>query len=140
MAPRLSRLRRWLRWAGPRPSNLVEAPSSGCLRVRRTLDEASLAAHGLAINVTSTTYMIPLGVSSAAAVRVGHAVGRRDRPGIAASLGCIDAQRPVYECGGSRLVVAPVDYRALFCDASVLAIGARLLRIAPYISCSTASR
>jgi MATE family multidrug resistance protein len=42
------------------------------------LDAASLAAHQVAIAVASTTFMVPLGISSAAAVRVGHAVGRRD--------------------------------------------------------------
>ena len=40
------------------------------------LDEISLAAHSMAVNVISITYMVPLGISSAAAVRVGHAVGR----------------------------------------------------------------
>ena len=29
------------------------------------------------------TFMVPLGISSAAAVRVGHAVGRQDRPAAA---------------------------------------------------------
>jgi MATE family multidrug resistance protein len=43
------------------------------------LDEASLAAHSIALQVISTTYMVTLGIGSAAAVRVGHAVGRRDR-------------------------------------------------------------
>ena len=41
------------------------------------LDEASLAAHGIAVQVIATTYMVPLGISSAAAVRVGQAVGAR---------------------------------------------------------------
>ena len=49
------------------------------------LDEASLAAHGIAVNVIATTFMVPLGISSAAAVRVGHAVGRRDPHGAAVS-------------------------------------------------------
>jgi multidrug resistance protein, MATE family len=49
------------------------------------LDEASLAAHGIALNVISVTYMVPLGISAAAAVRVGNAVGRGDRRGAAAS-------------------------------------------------------
>jgi multidrug resistance protein, MATE family len=40
------------------------------------LDAASLAAHQIALNCASVSYMIPLGVSSAAAVRVGHAFGR----------------------------------------------------------------
>ncbi len=40
-------------------------------------DEVSLAAHSIAVNVISITYMVPLGISSAAAVRVGQAAGRR---------------------------------------------------------------
>ncbi len=47
------------------------------------LDEVSLAAHGIAVNVISITFMVPLGISSAAAVRVGQAVGRRDPRGVA---------------------------------------------------------
>jgi MATE family multidrug resistance protein len=38
----------------------------------------ALAAHQIAINFAALTFMVPLGVSSAAAVRVGHAVGRGD--------------------------------------------------------------
>jgi len=41
------------------------------------LAPASLAAHQIALSAASVTYMVPLGVSSAAAVRVGHALGRR---------------------------------------------------------------
>ena len=49
------------------------------------LDEVSLAAHGIAVQVIATTYMVPLGISSAAAVRVGQAVGRKDPRGVAAA-------------------------------------------------------
>jgi MATE family multidrug resistance protein len=42
------------------------------------LDAASLAAHQVALNAASVTFMVPLGISSAAAVRVGQALGRRD--------------------------------------------------------------
>jgi MATE family multidrug resistance protein len=42
------------------------------------LAPASLAAHQIAINYAALTFMVPLGISSAGAVRVGHAVGRRD--------------------------------------------------------------
>jgi MATE family multidrug resistance protein len=38
----------------------------------------SLAAHQIAITLASFTFMVPLGVASAGAVRVGHAVGRKD--------------------------------------------------------------
>jgi len=47
------------------------------------LTSTALAAHQIAINVASVTYMVPLGISSAAAVRVGQALGREDRPGAA---------------------------------------------------------
>jgi len=44
-----------------------------------------LAAHQIALNAASVTYMVPLGISSAAAVRVGHAIGRGDSEGAATS-------------------------------------------------------
>lgn len=37
-----------------------------------------LASHQIALNTASFTYMVPLGIGSAAAVRVGHALGRGD--------------------------------------------------------------
>jgi len=40
-----------------------------------------LAGHQIALNAAAFTYMVPLGISSAAAVRVGHAIGRRDPAG-----------------------------------------------------------
>ncbi|MET4328634.1 MATE family multidrug resistance protein [Bradyrhizobium sp. i1.15.2] len=42
----------------------------------------ALAAHQIALQVAATLAMIPFGISMAAAVRVGHAVGRNDGPGI----------------------------------------------------------
>lgn len=41
-----------------------------------------LAAHGIALQVISVIFMVPLGLSSAAAVRAGRAVGRRDAQGL----------------------------------------------------------
>lgn len=43
---------------------------------------ASLAAHQVAMNVGSLTFMIPLGLSMAATVRVGLAAGARDAAGV----------------------------------------------------------
>jgi MATE family multidrug resistance protein len=45
------------------------------------LGPVALGGHQIALNLVSITYMIPLGISSAAAVRVGQAVGREDRAG-----------------------------------------------------------
>jgi len=42
------------------------------------LGAVPLASHQIALNTASLTYMVPLGISSAAAVRVGQALGRRD--------------------------------------------------------------
>src|SRR5262245_3458815 len=42
------------------------------------LGTAALAAHQIAITTASILFMVPFGVSMAATVRVGHAVGRRD--------------------------------------------------------------
>jgi MATE family multidrug resistance protein len=42
------------------------------------LGDVALASHQIALNSVSFTYMVPLGIGSAAAVRVGQALGRRD--------------------------------------------------------------
>jgi MATE family multidrug resistance protein len=42
------------------------------------LGAVQLAGHQIALNVASFTYMVPLGICSAAAVRVGHAMGAGD--------------------------------------------------------------
>jgi multidrug resistance protein, MATE family len=42
------------------------------------LGAVALASHQIALNTVAFTYMVPLGISSAAAVRVGQAIGRRD--------------------------------------------------------------
>lgn len=45
------------------------------------LGAVPLASHQITMNTVGFTYMVPLGISSAAAVRVGHALGRRDAHG-----------------------------------------------------------
>ena len=47
------------------------------------LPPVALAAHQIAVNFAALTFMVPLGVASAGAVRVGQAVGRRDLAGAA---------------------------------------------------------
>jgi MATE family multidrug resistance protein len=46
------------------------------------LGAVQVAAHQIALNLASLTFMVPLGVGSAAAVVVGHAVGRGDVEGV----------------------------------------------------------
>jgi multidrug resistance protein, MATE family len=42
---------------------------------------SAIAAHQVSLELAGLAFMVPLGIASAAAVRVGHAVGRRDGPG-----------------------------------------------------------
>ena len=45
------------------------------------LGAVPLASHQIALNTVAFTYMVPLGIASAAAVRVGQAIGRKDMSG-----------------------------------------------------------
>ena len=45
------------------------------------LGAVPLASHQIAINLASLTYMVPLGISAATAVRVGQALGRKEPEG-----------------------------------------------------------
>ena len=42
-----------------------------------------LAAHEVALNLSALAFQVPFALSTAAAMRVGHAIGRRDEPGLA---------------------------------------------------------
>ena len=96
------------------------------------LDAFSLAGHQIAINVISITFMVPMGVASAAAVRVGNAVGRAD------PLGAAQAGWAAIALGAGFMAVAAVGLvtapRAIIgaytSDAMVVTIGAGLLRVA----------
>ena len=46
------------------------------------INEASVAAHAIALQIASLTFMVPMGLGQAATVRVGLAFGRRDASGI----------------------------------------------------------
>jgi multidrug resistance protein, MATE family len=96
------------------------------------LAPAALAAHQIAINYAALTFMVPLGISSAAAVRVGHAVGRRDLHGasragwtaIALAVAFMLAAAVVF-LAIPRLLIA-----AFTSDPGVLAVGVTLLFVA----------
>lgn len=92
LAPYLSRWRRevW-EWAPLRRMMAIGAPIGiqmelefgvfgvvGLLMGR--IGTVELAGHQVALNLASFTFMVPLGVSAAAAVLVGQAVGRSDAP------------------------------------------------------------
>ena len=96
------------------------------------LDEISLAAHSIALNVISVTYMVPLGISSAAAVRVGHAVGRADPRAMAASgWAALLASAAFMGCAGVALFAVPETIIRIYThDPGVIHVGVLLLAIA----------
>jgi MATE family multidrug resistance protein len=49
------------------------------------LDPISAASHQISLNIAALAFMVPLGLSSAGAVRVGHAVGAKNPPRAAAA-------------------------------------------------------
>jgi MATE family multidrug resistance protein len=95
-------------------------------------DEVSLAAHSIAVNVISITYMVPLGISSAAAVRVGQAVGRKSAHGVSVSgWTALLLGTGFMSAAGLALAIAPRWIARLYTpEAPVIAAGAALLRIA----------
>lgn len=92
----------------------------------------ALAAHQIAINIASLTFMVPYGISSAGAVRVGHAVGRGDPPGAArAGWTAILFGAAFMTCAAVVFVTLGRPIIGAFTpDAAVLAAGVSLLAIA----------
>lgn len=85
MRPRLDfvRLREMLQIGLPAASQiLMEVGAfSAATVIAGRLNPVALAAHQIALNCASVTYMVPLGIGSATAISVGHALGRKDQAG-----------------------------------------------------------
>ncbi len=96
------------------------------------LDPVSSAAHQIAINIAATAFMVPLGVASAGAVRVGNRVGARDPEGAARAGWAAIALGGLFMTATALLFVAmPRTLIGLFNPGpDVLALGASLLLIA----------
>jgi MATE family multidrug resistance protein len=96
------------------------------------LDAASLAAHQIALTAASITFMVPMGVSGAGAVRVGQAVGRGDsRSAAEAGWAALALGAGFMILAGLSFVAVPRSIIAPFTrDAAVVAIGVSLLRVA----------
>lgn len=56
---------------------------SGAALLMGLIGPTELAAHAIAIQIASLTFMVPLGIGQAATVRVGRAFGAGDRDGVA---------------------------------------------------------
>lgn len=97
-----------------------------------TFGAVQVAAHQIALILAALTFMVPLGVSAAAAVRVGHAVGAGDLPRARR------AARIAYVLGAGFMsttavlfLTLPRPLAALFTpDATLIAIAGSLIPIA----------
>lgn len=93
---------------------------------------AAIAAHQIVLNIAGFIFMVPFGLGSAAAVRVGHAIGRNDRAGarsagwlaVLLGLGVMTASAILFAVAPSALV------RLFTRDAEVIQIGIGLLLVA----------
>lgn len=96
------------------------------------LGALALAGHQIALSVASFTYMVPLGIGSAAAVRVGHAIGADDAHGAARAgwtallLGACFMSC----CGLALLFFSHPIARVYTPQAAVVQAGATLLMVA----------
>jgi MATE family multidrug resistance protein len=98
------------------------------------LDSVSLAAHQIALTAAAFTFMVPLGLSSAGAVRVGHAIGRNDPRGAArAGWTALLFGTAFMACSAIAFQVFPsAILEAFTTDPAVISLGVSLLFIAAY--------
>jgi MATE family multidrug resistance protein len=97
-----------------------------------SLEPVATASHQIALNIAAVAFMIPLGLASAGAVRVGNAVGARNPSGAAAAGWTVIAIGVAFMLfSGAVFIAAPRPLIALFTrDEAVLALGGSLLFIA----------
>ena len=129
-----ARLRQLLRLGAPAASQITLEVGVFALAtaLAARLDAVSSASHQIALNIVSLVFMVPLGLASAGAVRVGHAIGGRDaRRARRAGWTALAVGAAIMIALGVILFAFPRSLLSVFTmDARVLAIGARLLAIA----------
>ena len=112
---------------------LLESGAFGAIGLMMgMLGTTEMAGHQIAITLAALTFMVPLGVAAAAAVRVGRAVGARDQP--RAKL----AARAAFLCGMGFMSVTALLFLAVprllasifTSDAGVIAIAGILIPVA----------
>jgi len=130
----LTRMRRLLALGLPAASQvtLEVGVFAAATALAGRLAPAALAAHQIAINLASLTFMVPLGIASAGAVRVGHAVGRRDPEGAARSGWTAILFGVLFmSCAAAAFLIVPRALIGAFTgDPAVVGIGASLLFVA----------
>ncbi len=129
--PQIQRLRQLVRLGGPAAGQIVLEVGAWNLSTFSAgyLSSVALATHAIALNYASISYMVPLGVSAAAAVSVGHAVGAGD-PARARRAGwlALALGTSFMVLAGVVFFVAPRPLISLYTsDPRVLAVGPSLL-------------
>lgn len=133
-SPSLLKLKQLMRLGAPAAGQIVLEVGAWNLATLSAgwLTPVALATHQIALNYASLTYMVPLGVSAAAAVGVGHAVGAGDaararRAGwLALGLGT-----SFMLLAALVFLLAPRALIAIYTrDPQVMAVGPRLLWVA----------
>jgi MATE family multidrug resistance protein len=129
-----ARLKRLVRLGAPASGQIVIEvgvfAAAGALAAR--LNPIAVAAHQIVLMNAGTTFMIPLGISSAAAVRVGQAIGRCDPAGARRSgWTAVLLGVSFMGCAAAVFLLAPTVLLSLFTrDAAVIQIGTSLLFVA----------
>jgi MATE family multidrug resistance protein len=97
-----------------------------------TLDPVSLAAHTIALNAAAVTYMVPLGIASAAAVSVGRARGAGDPHAAARAGWTAIGTASVFEFGSAAaFLILPRQIARLYThDQRVISFAVSLFTIA----------
>ncbi len=96
------------------------------------LGPVQLAGHQIALNVASFTFMVPLGIGSAAAIRVGQAIGARDIRGASHAGWIAILYGEVFMfCSGCCLFLFRHGIARMYTpEADVISAGAALLMVA----------
>ncbi len=132
--PNKKRILRILQLGGPAATQMIFEIGAfgGATVIAAKLSAESLAAHQIALNIASVTYMVPLGISAAAAVAVGHSTGAGN-PARARRTGYLAIGVAAGFMALMAILLTVFPHRIVWIyspDPKVLAIGAPLLALA----------
>ncbi len=95
------------------------------------------AAHGIAVSLAGVTFMVHLGLSNAATIRIGNALGRKDRAHMVLGAYVVNGLSLTMSiCAISAFVLMPEKLIAAFLDQNdpaqpqIMAVGVGLLAVA----------
>ena len=130
---RIAGLRRilGLGWPAATQAMLEYGAFAAVTMLAARLDPSTLAAHQIVINLAGLSYMVPLGIASAGAVRVGHAVGRRDAAGASgAGWTAIGLGACFMASAAATFLIAPRAILGIFtADGRVVDVGLTLIAL-----------